>query len=336
MSEQSSDMSKIEEPLLAPCGTRRFVLFPIERPEIWALYKEHVSTFWTAEEITLDQDVRDWETLSEDERRFLRYTLGFFANSDTIVNFNLLENFSREIEWPEVACFYGFQIAMENVHSEVYSLLIDRLVKDDAERAELFNAIERIPAVAAKANWALRWTDSEKNSFAQRLVAFATFEGLMFASSFASVFWMKQRAKLPGLSFSNELISRDESLHCKFACHLYTNHVVNRLTEEEAHAIVGDAVETERVFVSESLPVELIGMSSKSMIQYVQFQANRLLRALGHSDLYPGVKNPFDWMKLINLDGRTNFFEKRVGEYAKRDEVKAAAISGKLELDGEF
>jgi len=309
-----TDIETFTEPLLIQ-AKNRFVLFPIQYPEIWDFYKKAEASFWTAEEVDLAHDKKDWVSMSDNERYFISNILGFFATSDGIVNENLLTNFSSEISIPEVRCFYGFQIAIENIHSEVYSLLIEEYIKDKDEKMKLFNAIETIPCVAKKAGWAMKWTDSSTNSFAERLVAFAVVEGIFFSGSFCAIFWLKKRGMMPGLTFSNELISRDEGLHCDFACLLYSM-LERPLTEERVHEIVSDAVTIEQEFVTDSLPVELIGMNSGLMNQYIEFCADRLLGALGYSKLYETI-NPFEWMDLISLQGKTNFFEKRVAEYSK-------------------
>jgi ribonucleotide reductase beta subunit family protein with ferritin-like domain len=292
----------------------RFVLFPIQHQDIWDMYKKAEACFWTAEEIDLSKDKADWERLTFNEQFFLKNVLAFFAASDGIVNENLAQRFGREIQLPEARCFYGFQIAMENIHSEVYSLLIDHYVAETQEKQHLFRAIQTIPAVQKKAQWALRHIDSAAE-FAERLVAFAAVEGIFFSGSFCAIFWLKKRGLLPGLCFSNELISRDEGLHCDFACLLYSK-LQNRLSDADVHRLVGDAVAVECEFVVASLPVELIGMNSGLMCTYIEFVADRLLYALGHPRLF-GATNPFDWMELLSLSGKTNFFEKRVGDYAK-------------------
>lgn len=309
-----TDTKAFIEPLLIQTKNR-FVLFPIQYSEIWDFYKKAEASFWTAEEIDLAHDRKDWGNMSDNERYFISNILGFFATSDGIVNENLLTNFSSEISIPEVRCFYGFQIAIENIHSEVYSLLIEEYIKDEDEKLKLFNAIETISCVAKKVAWALKWTDSSTNSFAERLVAFAVVEGIFFSGSFCAIFWLKKRGMMPGLAFSNELISRDEGLHCDFACLLYSM-LERPLTEERVREIVSDAVKIEQEFVTDSLPVELIGMNSGLMNQYIEFCADRLLGTLGYSKMYE-TNNPFDWMDLISLQGKTNFFEKRVGEYSK-------------------
>ena len=304
----------MNEPILKE-NKDRFVLFPIKHNEIWKMYKQAEASFWTAEEIDLSHDQKDWERLSDNERHFVKHVLAFFAASDGIVNENLAINFMREVQIPEARCFYGFQTMIENIHSEAYSLLIDTYIKDPVEKDKLFHAIETVPCVEKKAQWALRWISKKNASFAERLVAFAAVEGIFFSGSFCSIFWLKKRGLMPGLSFSNELIARDEGLHCDFACLLY-NMLEGKLSTERIQEIIGDAVAIEKEFVSDSLPVDLIGMNSKMMCQYIEFVADRLLVALGYHRLF-NATNPFDFMELISLQGKTNFFEKRVGEYQK-------------------
>jgi ribonucleoside-diphosphate reductase beta chain len=306
-------MTKKNEPILEE-NKDRFVLFPIKHKDIWQMYKQAEASFWTAEEIDLTADLADWENrLTADEKHFIKHVLAFFAASDGIVNENLAVNFMNEVQYPEARCFYGFQIMMENIHSEAYSLLIDTYIQDSAEKNYLFNAIETVPCVTKKADWALRWID--QGSFAERLVAFAAVEGIFFSGSFCSIFWLKKRGLMPGLSFSNELISRDEGLHCDFACLLYTQ-LKNKLEPREVQEIISKAVEIEREFVCDALPVRLIGMNSDMMCQYIEFVADRLLVALGVPKLFH-VTNPFDFMDLISIPGKTNFFERRVSEYQK-------------------
>ena len=303
-----------QEPILKE-NNSRFVLFPIQHDDIWAFYKKAEASFWTAEEIDLTPDLQDWANkLNDDERYFIKHVLAFFAASDGIVNENLAENFLSEVQYTEAKFFYGFQIAMENIHSETYSLLIDTYIKDPQEKNHLFNAIETLDCVKKKAGWALDWI--ENGTYAERLVAFAAVEGIFFSGSFCSIFWLKKRGLMPGLSFSNELISRDEGLHCDFACLLYTKHLINQLPKERVTKIIADAVEIEKEFVTEALPVDLIGMNAKLMTQYIEFVADRLLGELGCDKIYDSA-NPFDFMELISLQGKTNFFEKRVGEYQK-------------------
>ena len=302
------------EPLLAD-NKDRFVLFPIKHQDIWQMYKQAEASFWTAEELDLTTDVQDWANkLTEDERFFIKHVLAFFAASDGIVNENLAVNFLKEVQYPEARCMYGFQVMIENIHSEAYSLLIDTYIKDVVEKDRLLRAIDTIECVQKKADWALRWID--KGSFAERLIAFAAVEGIFFSGSFCSIFWLKKRGLMPGLAFANELISRDEGLHCDFACLLYTQHLQDQLPKETVTQIIRDAVEIEKEFVTDALPVGLIGMNSKLMCDYIEFVADRLLVALGCSKIYNNI-NPFDFMELISLQGKTNFFEKRVGEYQK-------------------
>ncbi len=292
----------------------RFVLFPIRHQEIWEMYKKAEASFWTAEEIDLSVDQRDWkEKLNEDERYFIKHVLAFFAASDGIVNENLAVNFMREVQYPEARCFYGFQIMIENIHSEAYSLLIDTYIKDTKEKDYLFNALENVPCVSKKGNWALRWIS--QGSFAERLIAFAAVEGIFFSGSFCSIFWLKKRGLMPGLCFANELISRDEGLHCDFACLLY-NQLDHQLDKAQVTEVIASAVEIEKEFVKDALPVRLIGMNADLMCQYIEFVADRLLQALHCPKIY-GAANPFDFMELISLQGKTNFFERRVSEYQK-------------------
>jgi ribonucleoside-diphosphate reductase beta chain len=304
----------VEEPILKE-NPNRFVLFPIQHSDIWEMYKKQEASIWTAEELDLSPDLVDWESkLNDDERFFIKHVLAFFAASDGIVNENLAENFLSEVQYTEAKFFYGFQVMMENIHSETYSLLIDTYIKDTKEKNYLFNAIETFEPVKKKADWAMRWIDN--GSYAERLISFAAVEGIFFSGSFCSIFWLKKRGLMPGLTFSNELISRDEGLHCDFACMLYNNHLVNKLPKEQVKKIIADAVEIEKEFVTESLPVRLIGMNSDLMSQYIEFVADRLLTELGNDKIY-NTSNPFDFMDMINLQGKTNFFEKRVGEYQK-------------------
>ena len=297
------------------------------------MYKKAEASFWTAEELDLAHDHKDWANLTMNERHFVTHVLAFFAASDGIVNENLAMNFSNEVQSAEARCFYGFQIAIENIHSEVYSLLIDTYVKDHMEKSRLFNAIETVPCVRKKAMWALRWCNQDLSSFAERIVAFAAVEGIFFSGSFCSIFWLKKRGLMPGLCFSNELISRDEGMHCDFACLIYSK-LVNQLPQHRIFEIIGDAVMIESEFVRDALPVELIGMNSKLMVQYIQFVADRLLVTISCEKLY-GVHNPFDWMEMISLQGKTNFFEKRVSEYAKSG-VGVEASQQVISFDEEF
>jgi len=301
------------DPLLRE-NPSRFVMFPIQYPQVWEMYKKHEASFWTAEEIDLSQDNKDWDTLSTNEQHFITHVLAFFAASDGIVLENLSGSFSVEVQIPEARAFYGFQIAMENIHSETYSLLIEQYIKDPAEKDKVFDAIHTMPAVKEKADWAIQWMNQE-NSFAERIVAFAAVEGVLFSGSFCAIYWLKKRGLMPGLTFSNELISRDEGLHAEFACLLY-GMLENKLPEDVVHDLIRGAVAVEKKFICEALSCDLIGMNSELMTRYIEFVADRLLCALGHSKIF-NASNPFDWMELISLQGKTNFFEKRVGEYQK-------------------
>jgi ribonucleoside-diphosphate reductase beta chain len=324
----------VDEPILRE-NPNRFVLFPIEHDDIWSMYKKEEASFWTAEEIDLQQDIIDWESkLNDDERHFIKHVLAFFAASDGIVNENLAENFVSEVQYTEAKFFYGFQIAMENVHSETYSLLIDTYIKDKVEKDKLFNAVETLECVKKKADWALRWIDN--GTFAERLIAFAAVEGIFFSGSFCSIFWLKKRGLMPGLTFSNELISRDEGLHCDFACLLYNDHMINKLPKEKIEGIIRDAVDIEKEFVTDAIPVRLIGMNAELMTQYIEFVADRLLVELGNEKIY-NVSNPFDFMDMINLQGKTNFFEKRVGEYQKAGVATGGDAAGSaFSMDADF
>jgi ribonucleoside-diphosphate reductase subunit M2 len=326
------------EPLLAP-STQRFVLFPIQEPRVWNLYKKHVASFWTVEELDLSEDYRDWEKLSDNERHFLKHVLAFFAASDGIVIENLAERFIGEIQLAEARTFYAFQIAMEGVHSECYALLIDTLIRDNEEKIRLFNAINTIPCIKRKAEWALKWINNS-NSFAERLVAFACVEGINFSGSFCAIFWMKKRGKMPGLTFSNELISRDEGLHTEHACLLYSMLRYARLDQSVVHTIVRESVDIEKNFVCDAMPVELIGMNSKLMSQYIEYVADRLLAMLDYEPIY-NTANPFDWMEMISLQGKTNFFEKRVGDYQKanvmaRSDSTSSTQSNEFTLEADY
>lgn len=320
------------EPILEE-NEGRFVLFPIEHDDIWKYYKDNEACFWTAEEIDLSADLNDWNNkLNDNERFFIKHVLAFFAASDGIVNENLAENFVAEVQYTEAKFFYGFQIMMENIHSETYSLLIDTYISDPKEKDYLFNAIETMDCVKKKAEWALRWIDN--GSFAERIVAFAAVEGIFFSGSFCSIFWLKKRGLMPGLTFSNELISRDEGMHCDFACLLYNDHIVHKLAPGVVTEIIKDAVSIEKEFVSDSLPVNLIGMNADMMCQYIEFVADRLLVELGQEKVW-NVENPFPWMDMINLQGKTNFFEKRVGDYQKAG-VTADRDKQTFSLDEDF
>ena len=312
--QEKEEEATFVEPLLAE-QENRFVLFPIKHADVWEFYKKAVASFWTVEEVDLASDKVDWAKLSDNEKFFISHTLAFFAASDGIVNENLLENFSTECQIPEVRCFYGFQVAIENIHSEMYSLLIQTYVKNKKERERLFNAIETFPAIREKAQWCLDWCDQDSGSFPERLVAFAACEGIFFSSSFCAIFWLKKRGLMPGLCFSNELISRDEGLHCDFASLLFKK-LERPPSEQQVLRIIKSAVEIEKSFCSESLPVRLIGMNEQLMQEYVEFCGDRLLVSLGFKKHW-NSSCPFDFMSLISLQGKTNFFEKRVGEYSK-------------------
>jgi len=309
------NLPESQEPLLME-SKRRFVLFPIQYHEIWQMYKKAEASFWTAEEVDLSKDLHDWNNrLSDNERHFISHVLAFFAASDGIVNENLVERFSNEVQAAEARCFYGFQIMMENIHSETYSLLIDTYIKDPAQREYLFDAVETVPCVKKKADWALTWITDQRASFAERLVAFAAVEGIFFSGSFASIFWLKKRGLMPGLTFSNELISRDEGMHTDFACLLFS-HLKRRPHPDTVNKIITEAVTIEQEFLTDALPVALIGMNAELMCQYIEFVADRLLVALGCPKHYNST-NPFDFMDMISLQGKTNFFEKRVSDYSK-------------------
>uniref|UniRef100_A0A7M4E7A8 Ribonucleotide reductase regulatory TP53 inducible subunit M2B n=1 Tax=Crocodylus porosus TaxID=8502 RepID=A0A7M4E7A8_CROPO len=367
---QSSSTNTIEngfkasdEPLLRK-NPRRFVIFPIQYPDIWKMYKQAQASFWTAEEVDLSKDLPHWNKLKSEEKYFISHILAFFAASDGIVNENLVERFSQEVQIPEARCFYGFQILIENVHSEMYSLLIDTYIKDPEKREFLFNAIETMPCVKKKADWALRWIADRDSTFelemqkpktskksrtescpyhrpsllllggaGERVVAFAAVEGIFFSGSFAAIFWLKKRGLMPGLTFSNELISRDEGLHCDFACLMF-HYLVNRPSEERVKEIIVNAVEIEQEFSTEALPVGLIGMNCTLMKQYIEFVADRLLVELGFSKFFY-AENPFDFMENISLEGKTNFFEKRVSEY-QRFAVMAETTDNVFTLDADF
>lgn len=319
--------------ILAP-NEDRFVVFPIEHHKVWDMYKKHMAVFWTAEEIDLVPDLADWDKLNDDERHFIKHILAFFAASDGIVNENLAVRFYNDVQIPEARCFYGFQIAMENIHSETYSLLIDTYIKDHAEKDKLFKAVQTLPPVGKKAKWAMNWIGS-KASFAERLVAFAAVEGIFFSGSFCSIFWLKKRGLMPGLCTSNEFISRDEGLHCEFACLMHSMlPKEEQASQETITQIVKEAVLIEKEFITEALPVSLIGMNADLMSQYIEFVADHWLGQLGCQPVY-NTANPFDWMELISLEGKTNFFEKRVSEYVKAG-VGSDRSQQVFTLDAEF
>tara|TARA_B100000683_G_scaffold215211_1_gene210488 strand:- start:7828 stop:8862 length:1035 start_codon:yes stop_codon:yes gene_type:complete len=324
------------EPMLQE-NLDRFVLFPIEHDDIWAMYKQEQASFWTAEEIDLAEDLKDWKNLNKDEKHFIKHILAFFAASDGIVNENLVMNFSNEVCWPEARAFYGFQIMMENIHAETYSLLIDTYIEDEKEKDHLFKALETVPSVQKKGDWALKWLSRKRGSFAERLVAFAAVEGIFFSGSFCAIFWLKKRGLMPGLTFSNELISRDEGLHCDFACLLH-NKLLRGAGENVIRRIIAEAVDIEIEFVTKALPVNLIGMNADLMTQYIQFVADRLLIQLNCSKIY-NVGNPFPWMEMISMQGKTNFFEKRVAEYQKAgvmDSASLGSVQQRFSVDEDF
>jgi ribonucleoside-diphosphate reductase subunit M2 len=324
-------MSKtMQEPLLTP-NDNRFVMFPIQEQSIWEMYKKQVDCFWRAEEIDLSKDNKHWESLNADEKAFLSSILAFFAASDGIVLENLAQRFMGEVQLSEARAFYGFQIAMENIHSQTYSLLIDSYIKDPIEKDRLFNAITHYPCIKKKAVWAQKWIHDNRSSFATRLVAFACVEGIFFSGAFCSIYWMKKRGLMPGLTFSNELISRDEALHTEFAVLLYSK-LVKKMGKARIHEIIKEAVEIETEFICEALPCRLIGMNSQMMTQYIQFVADRLALQLGYDKIY-NVSNPFDWMELISLEGKTNFFEKKVGDYALANKTKSECV---FEFNADF
>lgn len=313
-----------QEPLLQETE-QRFVLFPIQYHDIWAMYKKAEASFWTAEEMDLSKDLHDWDNrMNKDEKHFISHVLAFFASADGIVNENLLERFSNEVQVAEARCFYGFQIMIENIHAEVYSLLIDTYIRESAERVKLFNAIQTMRPIARKAEWALTWISDKESTFGERIVAFAAVEGIFFSGSFASIFWLKKRGLMPGLTFSNELISRDEGLHTDFACLLFS-HLKRRPHPDTVQSIIVQAVDIEKEFLTKALPVGLIGMNDVLMCQYIEFVADRLLIALGNEKFY-NATNPFDFMDMISLSGKTNFFEKRVGDYAKMGVAKRGEV----------
>ena len=322
------------DPILSP-NDQRFVLFPIKYNDVYNLYKKHMAVFWTAEELDFAPDLKDWEKLNKNEKHFISHVLAFFAASDGIVGENLASRFYNEVQIPEARCFYGFQLAMENIHSEVYSLMIDSYIRDPKEKDYLFHATSNLPCVAKKANWALKWMGS-KNTFAERLIAFAAIEGIFFSGSFCAIFWLKKRGlMLSGLCTSNEFISRDEGLHCEFACHLHKIlQKENKVSPEIITKIITEAVEIEKEFIIDSIPVDLIGINSKMMAQYIEFVADYWLQRLGVSPFYKST-NPFDWMELISLEGKTNFFEKRVTEYQKQG-VLSSQEQNKFTLNAEF
>ncbi|XP_019745806.1 ribonucleoside-diphosphate reductase subunit M2 B [Hippocampus comes] len=321
-----------DEPLLRE-NPRRFVIFPIQYLEVWKMYKQAQASFWTVEEVDLSKDLAHWDRLKPEEKHFISHVLAFFAASDGIVNENLVKRFCEEVQVPEARAFYSFQILMETVHSEMYSILINTYIQDLKERDSLFNAIQLLPCVKRKADWALQWINDSQSTFAERLVAFAAVEGIFFSGSFAAIYWLKKRGLMPGLTYSNELISRDEGLHCNFACLLYS-YLVKKPSEDRVKDIITEAVSIEKDFLTEALPVELIGINSSLMKQYIQYVADHLLTDLGLAKVYLS-ENPFDFMESISLEGKTNFFEKRVGEY-QRFGVMSSMMDCEFTLDADF
>ena len=317
-------MSKTSQELLLAPDDNRFVMFPIKCDDIWKMYKKQVDCFWRAEEIDLSKDISNWESLNADEKYFISMILAFFAASDGIVLENLASRFMNDVQLSEARAFYGFQIAMENIHSETYSLLIETYIKDNEEKSKLFNAIANYPCIKKKSDWAQKWIHDNRSSFATRLVAFACVEGIFFSGAFCSIYWLKKRGLMPGLTFSNELISRDEALHCEFAVLLYSK-LQKKIDKSRIHEIIKEAVEIETEFICEALPCKLIGMNSELMTQYIKFVADRLAVQLGYKKIY-NVTNPFDFMELISLEGKTNFFEKRVGDYALANKTKSEEV----------
>ena len=314
-------MSKTSVEPLLQSDENRYVMFPIQDQAIWQMYKKQIDCFWRAEEIDLSKDLGDWDSLQKDEKYFISMVLAFFAASDGIVLENLATRFMGEVQLSEARAFYGFQIAMENVHSETYSLLIDTYIKDREEKTNLFQAMDNFPCIKKKADWAIKWIHDKRSSFATRLIAFACIEGIFFSGAFCSIYWLKKRGLMPGLTFSNELISRDEALHTEFAVLLYSK-LNKQVSKSKVIEIIKDAVEIEKEFICEALPCRLIGMNSELMCQYIEFVADRLIVQLGHDKIY-NSKNPFDFMEMISIEGKTNFFEKRVAEYALADKTKS-------------
>ena len=331
--QDTTYMNENEELLVE--SKNRYVIYPIQYDDIWKMYKLALSSFWTAEEIDLGKDMDDWNKLSDNEKYFIKHILAFFAGSDGIVNENLSSRFMNDVAIPEAKCFYGFQIAMENVHGETYSLLIDTYIKDQEEKSRLLNAVDTIPCIRKKADWASKWITSKTDSFAHRLVAFAAVEGIFFSGAFCAIFWLKERGLMPGLTFSNELISRDEGLHTEFALLLYSM-LRNKLTQEDIHSMIKEAVEIENEFITESIPCHMLGMNATLMTQYIKYVADRLVLQLGYDRIYD-VQNPFDFMERIGLNLKSNFFESRVAEYSRANvgsESKEDVF--KFTLDADF
>ena len=323
----------VQEVLLSE-DQKRYVIFPVQQQPIWEMYKKAVSSFWTVEEIDLSKDMDDYMKLKDEEKHFINSVLAFFAASDGIVNENLVERFCNEVQVLEAKFFYGFQVAMENIHSETYSLLIDTYIKDKSEKIRLLNAVETIPSVKKKADWALKWINDETSSFGTRVIAFAAVEGIFFSGSFCSIFWLKKRGLMPGLCFSNELISRDEGLHTEFAVLMYSM-LKEKPSEGTVTQIIKEAVTIEKEFITESLPCSLIGMNKKLMSQYIEYVADRLLQMLKIEPVY-NTPNPFEWMELISIQGKTNFFEKRVGEYSNKANPNTETVVEDFSMDADF
>lgn len=334
MAEKRLQDEEVTEPLLQD-NPNRFVLFPLKYPDIWEFYKKSVASFWTVEEVDLGNDLMDWEKLKPQEKQFISHVLAFFAASDGIVGENLVERFYQEIQIPEARCFYGFQIAMENIHSEMYCLLIDTYIREAEEKQKLFNAIETFPCVKQKAQWAFKWMNKNASaSFGERIVAFAAVEGIFFSGAFASIFWIKKRGLMPGLTFSNELISRDEGLHCDFAC-LVFSHLQQKPSRERVDEIICDAVAIEKQFWINALPCHLLGMNCNVMAKYIEFVADRLLVALGFEKHY-NAENPFPFMENISLEGKANFYERKVSEYQRNGVMSERSKNFVFTLDAQF
>ncbi|CAJ1029298.1 putative Ribonucleotide reductase, small chain [Leishmania utingensis] len=334
LADKVAEGTNAEEEPLQQENPFRYVLFPIQYHDIWRKYKEQESCIWTVEEIDLGNDMKDWVALNDGERHFIKHVLAFFAGSDGIVVENLAQRFMSDVKVPEARAFYGFQLMMENIHSETYSVLLDTYITDSEEKLRLLHAIQTIPCIQKKAEWAVRWIGSSA-SFQERLIGFAAVEGIFFSGSFCALFWLKKRGLMPGLTFSNELISRDEGLHTDFACLLYNSHIKHKLPRERVLEIIVDAVNIEREFICDALPVRLIGMNAELMAQYIEFVADRLLVSLGEEKHYNATQ-PFDFMEMISLQGKTNFFEKKVGEYQKAGVMSAEGTSKKFSLSEDF
>tara|TARA_Y100001970_G_scaffold42734_1_gene53196 strand:+ start:2646 stop:3632 length:987 start_codon:yes stop_codon:yes gene_type:complete len=326
-------VSKANEPMLDE-QANRYVIFPIQHEDFWKMYKKAEANFWTSEELDLSKDLTDWGKLNDNEQYFIKMVLAFFAASDGIVNENLVDRFCNEVQILEAKFFYGFQVAMENIHSETYSLLIDTYIKNQAEKTKLFNALDHFPSIKKKADWAIKWINDKDSSFATRVIGFAAVEGIFFSGAFCSIFWLKKRGLMPGLCHSNELISRDEGLHTDFAVLMYHN-LVNKPSPEHVQDIIKDAVSIEKEFITESLSCELIGMNKSLMSQYIEYIADRLLLTLGLEKVYHS-ENPFDWMEMISVQGKTNFFEKRVGEYSNKANPNIDQEKNEITFDGDF